>query len=319
MPKRTVLSNGVFSASAITSAETCEVKAYNEYEEGWQLKKISNGLKTGLMMHDAQEMYIKGDNESAVINSIEEEVKSLGWDEDELFLPKLRAYIKGYYERWEVEDADTFSQKKYELISTEEDFEFTSSHITFVGRMDAVLLDKENDHIILMEHKNVSPMSRCKDMTSFFWRSLVFNNQLNIYATYLQAKYKKPVYVWYDVMETSPGTKPKLVKKQRETLEEFEERLTAIYKDREQNKYIRKLIPILENLRRERMIEILDLAKAAQRYGYIGEPTKNRQSCDKYGGCPFFESCLNLEVLHESPRFEKKEHFKPKDTNEIPF
>ena len=302
---RTSPSQGFFSASAISSFESCEQKAYYEYDEGWESKNISNGLKTGIIMHDAQEMYLRGHNETAVINSIEEDVKSRGWDEDELFLPKIRSYIKGYYERWEAEDADAFTDGKYEVLSVEEDFSFkfedtVGNYCTFVGRMDAVLLDKETDCIILMEHKNVSSRD-CQDPSSVFWQSLVMNNQLTIYATYLEKKYDKPVYIWYDVMLTTPQSKPKLIKKVRETIEEFEERITNTYKDREENKYIRKKVHVLSGPRQSRMNEILEIAKRAQSLSYIGNPIRNTQSCRNYGGCKFFNVCIGVEHIHESP------------------
>ena len=88
---RTDLGKGIFSASAISTIEQCEMKAYYEYELGYETKTISNGLKTGIIMHEAQEMYLNGHNCSAVIESIEEEVRAKSWHEDELFLPKIRA------------------------------------------------------------------------------------------------------------------------------------------------------------------------------------------------------------------------------------
>tara|TARA_R100000951_G_scaffold76179_3_gene64275 strand:+ start:1856 stop:2749 length:894 start_codon:yes stop_codon:yes gene_type:complete len=297
------------------------MKAYYEYEEGWETKTTSNGLKVGLMMHDAQEMYLQGHNSVAVINSVEEEVKSKGWDEDPLFLPKLRAYIKGYYESWEVKDADALTGGKLEVLSIEEDFELKIDSSVFVGRMDAVLLDKERDCIILMEHKNVSSKD-CQDPASIFWQSLIMNNQLTIYSTYLRETYDKPVYVWYDVALTSPATRPKIINrktKERESIEDFEDRITQVYMDKEENKYIRKMIPVLDGPRVQRMNEILSIAGNAGRVSYLGNPRRNTQSCRNYGGCAFFQSCIGIERLHESQRFKKKEHFKTKEKNEIPF
>ena len=44
---RTDLGKGIFSASAISTIEQCEMKAHYEYELGYETKTISNGLKTG--------------------------------------------------------------------------------------------------------------------------------------------------------------------------------------------------------------------------------------------------------------------------------
>jgi len=323
------LSAGRMSASAITTVETCPVKAYFEYEDGWQVVKKSGGLKTGLIMHDGQEMYLNGHNQSAVINSLEEDVKSLGWDEDELFLPKLRAYIKGYYERWEVEDADSISNgvtqfnNRYDLEGTEVAFNFEMEGIQFSGRIDAVLYDREEDCMIMMEHKNLSPLSVSSrdldDSSSIFWKSLILNNQPTIYSTFLTMQYKRPVKLLYDVMQTSPATKPKMVKKVRETIEEFEERMTEQYKDQSKPKYMRRIIPILEHKRAERMKEILSIASQAQGMAYLGNPIRNTTSCKDYGGCAFFNVCIGDEVIEDSPKFERKEHFKKESEDEQPF
>ena len=324
MTTRTAPSQGIFSASAISSFESCEMKAHLQYDEGWENKNISNSLKTGIIMHDMQEMYLLGHNETAVINSIEEDIKSRGWDSDPLFLPKIRAYIKGYYHRWEAEDAYAFTNGTYEVLSIEEVFTFkyvdesTGNFCTYVGRTDAVLRDIETDCIVLMEHKNVSTRD-CQDPASIFWQSLIMNNQLTIYASYLEEKYDKPVYVWYDVMQTSPASKPKLVKKVRETLEEFEERLTLTYQSRDENKYIRKKIHVLGEPRKRRMEEIYDISKRAQSASYLGTHTRNTQSCRNYGGCEFFHVCVGTENIYESNRFKKKDHYIEKETDEQPF
>mgnify|MGYP003630222072 FL=1 len=329
---RTDLGKGIFSASAISTIEQCEMKAHYEYERGYETKTISNGLKTGIMMHEAQEMYLNGHNCSAVINSVEEEVKAKGWDEDDLLLPKLRAYIKGYYNAWEVKDTDSICDGKLELLSTEESFMFEAKEIrnsvnSFVGQMDAVFMDHEKDCIVLMEHKNVSGKD-CQDPASIFWQSLIMNNQLTIYTTYLEQKYNKPVYVWYDVVLTSPMMKPKIIDrktKERESIEQFEERITEVYMEEglchsyHGNRYIRKMIPTMSGIREQRMREIAVLAERGTRFYHVEQPTRNTQSCRNYGGCPFFQACVGNERLEESSSFQLKEHFRPKDTNDIPF
>ena len=327
---RSCLSSGVMSASAVTSTERCEQLAYFQYEYGWQSKAMGKGLKTGLSMHDGEEMYLHSHNEIAVINSLEEEAKSKGWDEDELFLPKLRAYVKGYYEAWECIDAAQLGfNGDMELLGTECDFDFEMEGIKFTGRIEAVWRDTTNDCIVLMEHKNVSSKD-CQSFTSLFWRSLVMNNQATIYSTALALKYGKPVKLWYDVVLTSPLSKPNLkpgktvnkVKqpRERETIEEFEERLTKTYKNPEENKYVRRMIPVLEHQREKRMKEIVSIAQRAQGIGYLGTPTRNTTSCKDYGGCAFFNVCVGDELIYDNPKFEIKPHFKEENKDgEQPF
>ena len=325
---RTILSKGIMSASAVTRTEQCEQKAYYEYEDGYQSVSLGGGLKTGLSMHDGQEMYLNGSNEAAVISSVEAEAEVSGWDEDELFLPKIRSYIRGYYEHWEVADADQIADGYFELLGTEMDFDFDVEGIKFTGRMDAVLYDGYSDCIILMEHKNVSS-KESQDYSSVFWKSLSMNNQATIYSTYLSLKYKKPVKLWYDVVITSPLSKPKYkpvktinkVKqpKERETIEEFEERLTSTYKNKKEKKYLRRMIPVMEEDRSKRMQEIVAIAKKAQAFGYHANPLRNTTSCRDYGGCQFLGVCIGEERIYESSKFQVKPHFKEEDSSEQPF
>ena len=299
-----------FSASSITTLEQCEQRFSYEYMDGYRPVAMGNGLKTGLMMHEAQEMYLKGHNLNAIINSVTDEVEQVNkWDEDELFLPKLRSYIRGYFERWEDEDADDFRDKRYEVLGVEQEFVHEVKGVQFIGKMDAVMHDRLNDTTVLMEHKNVSTKD-CQDPTSIFWRSLIMNNQLTIYADYLAKQYNRPVVAWYDVMLTSPAMRPKIINrktKERESLDAFEERMTELYISEGSDRYIRRTIPILDSLKNRRMGEILGIASVADGFHSGMVPYRNTQSCRNYGGCPFFECCIGIERAEESKKFEKKQ------------
>jgi hypothetical protein len=297
-----------FSASSISAYERCQKLYDYEYNQRYRTTNISTALKTGLMMHEAQEMYLRGTSQSAVIENIEQEVRDNGWDEDPLLLPKLRSYIKGYYVHWDDDDANAFDEKRYEVLEIEEDFRFNAfgpdtDSPAFVGRIDAVLKDTRDDCILLMEHKNVSSKD-WQDPTSLSWQSLPMNNQVTIYAEHLKRKYGLPVYLWYDVVLTAPNTKPKIKDrktKARESIEEFEERLADEYTgDKGEDKFIRRKIPVLENSQRLRMMEIVEIAQEANR---MIHPKRNTQSCRSFGGCPFFQCCLGTERVEESSKF----------------
>tara|TARA_R100000388_G_C7227182_1_gene152434 strand:+ start:227 stop:1174 length:948 start_codon:yes stop_codon:yes gene_type:complete len=297
-----------FSASSISAYERCQKLYDYEYNQRYRPINISTSLKTGLMMHDAQEMYLRGFNQLAVLDSITQEVRDNAWDKDPLLLPKLRSYIKGYYNRWEREDKEAFGTKRYEVMEIEEDFRFNAlgpgtDSPAFVGRVDGVLRDVIDDSILLMEHKNVSSKD-WQDPTSISWQSLPMNNQVTIYAEYLKRKYDLPVYLWYDVVITSPNTKPKIVDrktKARESIEAFEERLTDSYLENGVDNYIRRKIPVLENSHKYRMMEIVEIAEEASR---MIHPKRNTQACKSFGGCPFFQSCLGTEKVEESSKFQ---------------
>lgn len=300
------------SASSITTFETCEMKYWYEYVLRYRKKEKSLGLKTGITMHDVEEMYLNRSGLQDTIDSIEKMVKSKGWDEDVLFLPKIRAYTMGYYHRWEAEDAVMFANKKFKVRSIEE--EFTYDHYRYgevdkyVGKMDAVLDD--GDYLYLWEHKNVSSKDP-QDPSSLFWRSLPMNNQLTLYTSNLISKIANDkddkhygVNIVYDVIITSPKSLPKIVDrktKRRETIKEFEVRLTQQYID-EPERFIRKTVPVLFKDNARRMEEIGTLV---ERMKILKEPIRNTTACKNYGGCEFFDCCIGADRVDESSKFEK--------------
>ena len=339
MSLHTTPDGNIFSASSVTTFEECPKKYWYEYILGYQSKELSTGLKTGIIMHEAQAYYLGGLELGYTIELIESEVREVHrWDkEDELFLPKIRSYIRGYYNRWEKEDLKEFDSERYEVISIEKDFLYTilnssdSEPIKFVGKMDAVILDKLDDCILFMEHKNTS-VKQCQDTASIWWQKLIMDNQMNIYADALKVEYNKPVYAWYDVVLTSPRTKPGQIKKiakrksetpeeylsrkaaNQETIEEFEERLTDDYLG-DPSKFIRKKIPILDSPNSQRIQEI-DTIIAQARDAIKKSETdsgksfyRNTKACENYGGCKFFQSCIGTERIEESSKFEIKPHY----------
>jgi len=297
------------SASSLSCFQQCEAKWWYQYHQGWRVKKKGKGLLTGLAMHEAQELFLKGDNLDAAIDSVEQDAISEGWDEDPLFLPKVRAYIKGYYKAWSGNQPQWFTDS--EMIDLEGWFTYVpdeqaKSLFPFVGKIDGVYLDEANDRVIVLEHKNVSSKD-ATDLSSSFWRGLSMDTQLAIYADYFTKRYDKPVWVYYDVTITSPNSRIKSIwdgekgKKVRrpETLEEFEERLTIDYVENGKDKYIRQLIPILDHNRERRMNELIQVANRM-----IGSPPiRNISSCKNFGGCEYLEVCLGNERLEESQKF----------------
>jgi len=303
------------SATSISTFEACEMKFYFEYVLRYRQTNKPDGLKNGQLMHEGEELYTYGNNLNCVIQMVNDLAKKSQWDEDELFMARLRSYIRGYYNAWSDHDAELFQFARddmpYEILGVEVEFEHLvpSAHgaIKFIGKIDAVILNKEDDCILLKENKNVKAKADVQDPTSQFWRSLPMNNQITIYADYLQKEYKKPVQLWYDVVVTSPSSRPKIIDKktkERESVEEFEQRLTQTYIDESEERYVRKKIPLLEENISQRMDEIIRIATAANE---ISVPVRNTQSCKNYGGCPFFNCCIGSEEIEESTRFTQLE------------
>jgi hypothetical protein len=310
------------SATSLTTAQQCEQLYYWKYDKLLEESSIGNGLKTGLIMHVGQESYMRGHSLRAAINAMEDDASEHGFDDDPLFNIKNEAYIRGYYNRWEAEDAKRFKNKSLSVLGIEKEFEYIFDGIKFVGKMDALMQDNDTGEIILWEHKNVSS-KEASDPTSLYWRLLPMNTQMAIYAQYLIQEYKAPVSVMYDVVVTSPKTKPGQISKgirrrkdetakefaQRkldntETLPQFASRLTDLYLNDTEGRFIRQIVPLMNDAVETRMVELSSLSR---RLDEMDVPTRNPGRCSSYGGCAFVNACLGLEDPTCSSKFKRRE------------
>ena len=313
------------SATSLTTAQQCEQLYYWQYVKNLRETSTSQGLSTGTIMHVGQESYMRGHNLRAAINAMEEDAAEYGYDKDPLFNVRNRAYIKGYYNRWEDSDAELFQAEKYDVLGIEEEFAFdyvvNGIGARFIGKMDAVMRDNATGEIILWEHKNVSNKD-ASDPSSLYYRLLPMNNQIAIYVSYLQQKFNAPVSVMYDVVVTSPRTKPGQVKRgikrrkdetpdefaerkaaNMETIPQFAERIEQLYLD-DSARFMRQKIPVMNNQIESRMNELIEVAT---RIDSMDMPIRNTHRCSSYGGCAFVNSCLGIEDPAASSRFEVKE------------
>ena len=310
------------SATSLSTAQQCEQLYYWKYDRLREEPTNGGGLRTGLVMHVGQESYMRGHNLRAAINAMEDDAAEHGFDDEPLFNIKNEAYIRGYYNKWEAADSHLFKEKRYSVLGVEEEFEFVFDGIKFVGKMDAVMCDNETGEIILWEHKNVSSREAA-DPTSLYWRLLPMNTQMAIYAQYLIEKYDAPVSVMYDVVITSPKSKPGQISKgirrrkdetpeefaQRkldntETLPQFASRLTDTYLNDAEGRFIRQLVPLMNDAVETRMFELSSLSR---RLDEMDVPTRNPGRCSSYGGCAFVNACLGLEDPECSSKFRVRE------------
>ena len=313
------------SATSLTTAQQCEQLYYWQYVRKLREVAKSQGLSTGPIMHVGQESYMRGHTLEKALEAMEGEAAEEGYDEDPLFNVRNRAYIKGYYAQWEDADIQLFAEKRYTILGIEEEFAFDyvvdGIGTRFVGKMDAVMRDNVTGEIVLWEHKNVSNKD-ASDPSSLYYRLLPMNNQIAIYVSYLEQKYNAPVSVMYDVVVTSPRTKPGQIKKgikrrkdetpdefavrkaaNLETIPQCAERIEQLYLD-DGARFMRQKIPVMNNQIESRMNE---LVQVAIRVDTMDMPIRNTHRCSSYGGCAFVNSCLGIEDPAASPRFEVKE------------
>jgi len=311
-----------YSATSTSRFLECEQKFHYEYVQGYRSIGKGGGLKTGIIMHIAEEAYWRKETIDRAIDLAEKAAALEGWSqEDPLFMARIRAYIQGYYHRWAEQDKDTFlNPERYSILGWELEFEYMIDGNRFIGKMDAVLHDIDRDIILLVEHKNTS-RKNSQDLSSSYYQILPMDTQLNIYADYLYKTYNLPVHVLYDVVTTSPATKPggkkKIARRKSETNEEFqqrkidniesvddfEKRMVHNYTNTPIN-FTRKEIPILGHTRDRKIAEIAQIVIQINELGRTERPpVRNTNSCSNYGGCEFFNCCIGTERVEESHKF----------------
>lgn len=322
------------SASGINRFQECTQKYHYEYVDGFEPVAKSTAMTCGTILHVGQEAYWTGSSLEEAIQLMEEETKTNGWHEDPLFLPKVRTYLRGYYNKWRA--LDDLEKDRYHVIGIEESFSYPSGvdGALLAGRIDGVLYDSKDDVTIILEHKGTES-KLAQEASSTYWDKLHMDTQLHLYADYLVKKYNRPVQGLWDVTITSPKSKPagkkKIAKRKVETPEdfayrkaenmedvgEFEARLTATYMG-DPTKYIRRRIPILDHRLERKMAEITLVVHRMQN-GFT--PIRNTNACPKFGGCSYMDVCLGYAELKDSPRFQKR--IKPKKKikikNPLPF
>jgi len=175
-----------YSATSTSRFLECEQKFHYEYVQGYRSTGKSGGLRTGIIMHLAQEAYWRGHDIERTIDTAEKAATLEGWSqEDPLFMARIRAYIQGYYHRWIEQDRYlVLNPERYAILGWELEFEHEIDGNRFIGKMDAVLHDLARDIILLVEHKNTS-RKNSQDLSSAYYQILPMDTQLNIYADYL--------------------------------------------------------------------------------------------------------------------------------------
>ena len=322
------------SASGINKFQECTQLYHYEYVDGFETVNKSTAMIGGTALHVGQEAYWTGKSLEESIQAIEEEVKTNGWHEDPTFLPKIRAYIRGYYNKWRA--LDDAEEGRYHVIGVEEAFSYPSgvNGALLAGRIDGVLYDSKDNVTLILEHKGTSS-KLAQEPSSAYWDKLQMDTQLYLYADYLTKEYNRPVQGLWDVTITSPKSHPsgkkKIAKRKVETPEdfalrksenmeniaEFEARLTATFME-DSTRYIRRRIPILDHRLERKMAEIRLVVQSMQN---DFTPIRNTNACSSYGGCPYMDVCLGYAELKDSPRFQKRKKYnkKIKFKNPLPF
>ena len=316
-----------YTASSIGTGMQCPKLYKFKYVELYRTKP-SIHMFLGTSLHAGLEKFFTGfDYEHAkrhMLKTFEEYEEDNG--DDEVNRARLRAYLKGYYNRWESKRDE---EVKDSIIFVEQEFQFEHEGIEFRGKWDALAHDPSTKTATIYEHKTTG--LSLESVADPYFDKLPMDIQCTIYReaafVWLNARgntlFEMPRLV-YDVIKktkASPKMKKRVVKRkteteeefqkrkeeQMETLEEFEERLMESYLN--EGPYFRHEIPLITTHHKRRLSELKEYAKLLSNKGFL--EIRNSTSCGNYGGCDFLGVCLGRELLDDSTKIFKQEEKHP--------
>ena len=326
-----------YTASSINAGLACPRLYKWKYVDGWN-SIPSSAMSVGTLVHKGLEAYWLGKKLSNALQDMWNSTAESDWWQSEeglIAYAKCGAYIKGYYEKyWGKDPLNTFSG--HVTVWTEREFEFTYADVTFKGKFDVLIIDHENKTAHVIEHKTTSlsleiggvyfdrlPM----DVQCTIYRQAALEILMDPSTPSLTNDYPELPVVTYDVIGTNRGapkqktkseggkkvsrlkdeTDAELAKRKednQETIQEFEQRMTRLYKDPQIPKYVRHEVACTMLGHTDRLTELVKYTSLLANRGFL--EIRNSTSCGNYGGCAFVDTCLGRAQPADSTRLVQK-------------
>jgi len=201
----------------MTCAKTCLKRYWWSYIKGYRKAKKSEALTVGTLFHDSLEAGRVIDDPGYPVWCTTDE-DFLAWDTTYAIASGM---AEAYLEYWK-DDAVTYVQKEagFKFAIPNPETTGISRNFKAAGKIDGVVIWRGKTCI--MEHKTVgvgiSP-------TDDYWLKLAMDQQISMYLLgAMSLGHDVSNTVIYDVCRR-PGIRPKQIKGERETPEQFKERL----------------------------------------------------------------------------------------------
>jgi hypothetical protein len=330
-----------FTASSINAGMACPKLYKFKYKDRYRSSQVSGPMNIGILVHKGLEYFWRGQSLENALQAMDREALTDWWiaDPGRIAFRKAKAYVWGYYQKWDQPGGDEY--KDFDIY-IEQEFQFTLDGVTWAGKFDALLHDKQNNNVTVLEHKTTA--TAIDDETSVYFQKLPMDIQCTIYREAAlrmctgdaidhmgrrvklfggqdDYSYKLPT-VTYDVINTtksSPKQKKKIAKRKVETDEEYakrkeenQESMIEFYLrvvnayETNPDKYVRYDIPCTYDQHKIRLQELTryaNLLKDRDKQGFL--EIRNSTSCSNYGGCDFLDVCLGRETLAGHPKLMK--------------
>lgn len=284
------------TGSEMQCAKTCARRHQIAYLMRIRPDNDAKPLRMGKAFHLGLEAYGNGETpDSAVLTAVKEYDRTApttfrdaeqetDWLVEREIVARL---LTGYFWRWAEMD------KQMQVLACETAFEIplvnpatgrAARIFSFAGKIDKVV-KLPDGRLAVMEHKTTG-----SDLApeSDYWARLRIDSQISGYILGARALGHDVETVLYDV-----ARKPSIRLKQKETVEQYGDRLTADIAARPDWYFARREIARLKSDLEEAQYDLWHTAQLIHECAKEGRHPKNTGACIGFGTCPYFRLCTN--------------------------
>lgn len=279
--------------SRMSAFKTCLRKHYYLYELGIRRERDATPLRIGQALHLALDARANGASvEAAILQGTAGYIFIPQWAEPDEWAVEQQIAIRlihAYYWRYEQEAVKKIaSEIGFRLPIYNPETGKQSTTFELAGVIDKIV-KLPDGRLAVMEHKTTSDdLSDSSD----YWSRLRIDQQISLYYIAARQLGYEVETVIYDVVR-KPGIRPKLIKGERESPEQFGDRLTEDIATRPDFYFARKEIPRLESDLEEFYHELWHQQKLLRQCQLHDRWFRNSNACLHPYKCEFFDLCLN--------------------------
>lgn len=261
---------------------------------------------------------------------------------DPFELARAEQLVIGYSARWYDEPLEYLVvEEEFDGPLVNPDTGAESRTFRLGGKIDAIVRDRRNDRVLIVEHKT---SSEDLDAGSVFWRRTRMNQQISTYLVGARALGFEPWGILYDVLakpllrqsqvplvdadglkivhdatgarvrtkdgkkwrETASSADGYILQTRPETLDEYRSRVTEAIAEDPMRYYVRGDVLRLEAEEREASFDAWQTAANVREGRNANRYPRNPDACVRYGSpCGFFAVCTGESSLEDPTRYQR--------------
>lgn len=317
----------VVTVSEIRTYRTCERLWQYKYQLSVRPALESKALMIGHAIHLALEIFWRGDPLALALEELEEVCQNDFWKSETGRLEKARVkvMITAYWGMWEPtrKDWKTLPGGVERIIQLP-----VKDGIVLGGKVDALARYKDG-RLFMIEHKTSS--EEVATTGADYWQRLALDSQIDTYQSVLEEEFGEPVSIMYDVLKkitVGPKLKKVVRRKKDEPDEEYEARRETNEKENRESleEYGNRILADIVKVAKEWFVRREIVRLQDQRDEYLAERDytlqrmfepdrttfpRNDGACNaRFGVCPYLGVCAGTATL-DDPKFAQVEDCHP--------